>query len=180
MVNTVSGQIDSSDLGFTLMHEHIVSLNTSMMQTFSGWYNRQETIEKAVKELTYAKQQGLHTIVDATPINLGRDIRLLKEVAQKSGVNIVASTGFYWIDEPFLFGWEIDRLVDLLLNEVIEGIQGTDIKPGVLKCATETTVTPYNEKILRMTGRLHKQSELPVITHSSSIVQNGKAQLDIL
>jgi phosphotriesterase-related protein len=180
MVNSVLGQIDPSDLGFTLMHEHITSVNTSMIQAFSEWYNRQEIIKKAVDELKYAKQHGLHTIVDATPINLGRDIRLLKEVSQKSGVNIIASTGLYWVDEPFLFGWEIDRLVNLLLDEINEGIQETYIKPGIIKCATETTVTPYNEKLLRMTGRLHKESGLPVITHSSSIIQNGKAQLDIL
>jgi phosphotriesterase-related protein len=180
MVNTVLGKIESSDLGFTLMHEHIMSMNTSMAQNFSGWFNRQETLEKAVKELSYAKQHGLQTIIDATPINLGRDIRLLEEIAGKTGVNIVASTGLYWVDEPFLFGWEIESLAGLLLQEIRDGIQGTKIKPGVIKCATETIVTPYNEKLLRTTGKLHKQSGLPVITHSSSIIQNGKAQLDIL
>jgi len=74
MVNSVLGKIDPTDLGFTLMHEHIASVNPSMIQAFPEWFNRQETIAKAVKELRYAKQQGLHTIVDATPFNLGRDI----------------------------------------------------------------------------------------------------------
>jgi phosphotriesterase-related protein len=180
MVNTVLGKIDSSDLGFTLMHEHITSMNNSMIYAFPGWFDCQETLEKSVNELKYAKQQGLKTIVDATPINLGRNIRLLKEIAEKTGINIIASTGLYWVDEPFLFGWEIDNLVDLLLSEVGEGIQGTNIKPGVIKCATETGITPYNEKLLRMTGRLHKQCGLPIITHSSSVTQNGRAQLEIL
>lgn len=111
MVNSVLGPILSKDLGFTLMHEHIASINPSMIQAFPTWFNREETINKAIDELQYAKKQGLYTIVDATPINLGRDIRLLMEVSQKSNVNVISSTGFYHVDEPFLNNWETDRLV---------------------------------------------------------------------
>lgn len=180
MVNSVLGSIDPSNLGFTLMHEHIVSMNASMKQAFPDWFNHENTLSNAIDELRYAKQFGLQTIVDATPINLGRDINLLREVAEKSGVNIIASTGFYAVDEPFLFGWEIDDLVNQLIPEVEEGIQGTGIKPGVIKCASETDITPTNEKLLRVAARLHKQSRLPVITHSSSINKNGITQLEVL
>ncbi len=180
MVNSVLGPIDPSDLGFTLMHEHIVCKNSSMDQAFPDWFNRQDTLSNAISELRYAKQHGLQTIVDATPINLGRDIRLLKEVSEKSGVNIIASTGFFHIDEQFLFGWKIDNLVDQLIPEVEEGIQGTDVKPGVIKCASATEITPTNEKLLRVAGRLHKRCGLPVSTHSSVVSKNGIPQLEIL
>ena len=180
MVNSVLGPIDPSELGFTLMHEHIVCKNTSMDQAFPDWFNRQEVLSSAISELRYAKQQGLQTIVDATPINLGRDIRLLREVSEKTGVNIIASTGFYHIDEFFLNGWQIDNLVDQLIPEIEEGIQGTDIKPGVIKCASATEITPTNEKLLRVASRLHKKSGLPVITHSNSAYKNGIPQLEIL
>jgi len=180
MVNSVLQKVATKDLGVTLMHEHIASMNPSMTQAFPNWFNRQETIANAVKELEYAKQFGLKTIVDATPINLGRDVRLLREVAQKSGVNIIASTGFYHVDEPFLINWETDYLVDILLPEIETGIQGTDVKPGVIKCASENQITKTNEKLLRVAARLHKQSKLPVITHSSSVNKNGLAQQEIL
>ncbi len=180
MVNSVLGPIEPSDLGFTLMHEHIACMNPSMTQAFPDWFNRQDVLSNAIKELQYAKQQGLQTIVDATPINLGRDIRLLREVSEKTGVNIIASTGFYHVDEPFLFWWEIDDIVDQLIPEVEEGIQGTDIKPGVIKCASDTEITSTNEKLLRVAARLHKKSGLPVITHSSSDYKNGIPQLEIL
>ena len=180
MVNSVLGPIDPSDLGFTLMHEHIVCKNSSMDQAFPDWFNRQDVLSSAVNELRYTKQQGLQTIVDVTPINLGRDIRLLKEVSEKSGVNIIASTGFYHFDEWFLKGWTIENLVDQLIPEVEEGIQGTDIKPGVIKCASDTEITPTNEKLLRVAARLHKQCRLPVITHSSASFKSGIPQLKIL
>jgi phosphotriesterase-related protein len=180
MINSVLGPIEPSELGFTLMHEHIACKNTSMDQAFPDWFNRQEVLSSAISELQYTKQQGLQTIVDATPINLGRDIRLLREVSEKSGVNIIASTGFYHIDEFFFNGWQIDDLVGQLIPEVEEGIQGTDIKPGIIKCASATEITPTNEKLLRVAGRLHKQCGLPVTTHSSSSYKNGIPQLEIL
>jgi phosphotriesterase-related protein len=151
-----------------------------MDQAFPDWFNRQDVLSSAVNELRYTKQLGLQTIVDVTPINLGRDIRLLKEVSEKSGVNIIASTGFYHFDEWFLFGWNIENLVDQLIPEVEEGIQGTDIKPGVIKCASGTEITPTNEKLLRVAARLHKRCRLPVITHSSASFKTGIPQLEIL
>jgi len=180
MVNSVMGPIDPKELGFTLMHEHINSVNPSMNYAFPDWFNQKETISKAIKQLKEAKQHGLKTIVDATPFNLGRDIRLLREVSEKSDIHIIASTGFYHIEEPFLFGWNIDHLVNLLIQEVDTGIQGTEIKPGVIKCASETDISNTNERLLRVAARAHKQCGLPVITHSSSVNKNGLAQQEIL
>lgn len=174
------GPVDPKELGFTLMHEHIINVNPSMSQAFPDWFNRRETISKAIKQLKEAKQYGLKTIVDATPINLGRDIQLLREVAEKADIQIIASTGFFHVDEPFLFGWDIEHLVNILLREIEIGIQGTNIRPGVIKCASETEITNTNEKLLRVTARAHKHSGLPVITHSSSMNKNGDAQQEIL
>jgi phosphotriesterase-related protein len=94
MVNSVLGSINPSNLGFTLMHEHIIAMNSSMYQAFSEWFNRKDTISNAVKELQYSKQYGLHTIVDATPINLGRDIKLLREVGKKIRYQ---HNSLYWV-----------------------------------------------------------------------------------
>jgi len=180
MVNSVLGNIEPKDLGFTLMHEHIATINPSMNQTIPNWFPREETISNAVEQLKYTKKLGLKTIVDATPINLGRDIRLIREVAEKSGVQIIASTGLYHVDEPFLMGWEKENLVDLLLPEIEDGIQGTGIKAGVIKCASENRITEVNEKLLRVAAQLHMNSGLPVITHSSCVSKNGVEQQEIL
>ena len=60
-------------------------------------------IERAVELFKQAKDEcGVSTIIDATPIDLGRDIEMIKEVAQKSGVNILVSSGIYCSEEAFL------------------------------------------------------------------------------
>ena len=142
-VESVQGPIAVEDLGITLMHEHVMAVNWSMRMTFNNWIESESVISKAVDSLLKAKRFGLRTIVDATPINLGRDIRILREVAEKSGIQIIASTGLFYTEEPFLRGWEPSRIVERLMTEVTEGIQGTKIKPGIIKCATREPVISY-------------------------------------
>jgi len=148
---------------------------------FNKWIERDAIVSKAVESLLQAKKFGLKTIVDATPINMGRDIDIICEVAEKSGVQIIASTGLYSVDEPFLFGWDLDRIVEQLIPEVTEGIQGTNIKAGIIKCATDAPeISETNKKLLQSAALLHKRTGLPITTHSSSVNKNGLSQQKIL
>ncbi len=149
--------------------------------TFNKWIDRTAIISQAVQSLLKAKKYGLKTIVDATPINLGRDIDIIREVADKSGIQIIVATGFYSADEPFFMGWEPDRIAEQLLPEVTQGIQGTSIKAGVIKCATEAPeISDTNRKLLHSAAILHKRTGLPITTHSSSLNKNGLSQQKIL
>jgi len=112
MIQGVLGPIDTEDLGFTLMRH-------------------------SVSEIATARERGVRTIVDLTPIDLGRDIDIIREVAEKAEVQVIAATGFYWHEEPWFVGWEADRLVDLLLRDLTVDIEGTDVKAGIIKCATD-------------------------------------------
>jgi phosphotriesterase-related protein len=180
-IESVQGPIDTENLGFTLMHEHVMTVNWGMRMTFNNWIDRDTIISNAVNQLTKAKQLGLKTIVDATPINLGRDINILHEVAEKSGVQIIAATGLYYTEEPFLSGWKPEKIAEQLATEACEGIQGTGIKPGIIKCATNApSISDANRKLLQSTALLHKMTGLPVTTHSSSMNKNGLAQQMIL
>ncbi|MGH7318724.1 MAG: phosphotriesterase family protein, partial [Candidatus Rokuibacteriota bacterium] len=110
-VNGVLGPIDTAELGFTLMHEHVLVANWAMRQAFAGWLDREAQVQHAAAEARAAKERGVRTLVDLTPINLGRDITVIREVAERAEVQVIAATGFYWVEEPWLQGWEADRLV---------------------------------------------------------------------
>ena len=75
----------------------------------------------------------MRTVVDGTPVNLGRDIRLIREVARRTGLNFIASTGFYYQEEPWLYFRDEEEIYDLLMGDCADGISGTDSKPGILK-----------------------------------------------
>jgi len=179
-VNGVLGPIEAEDLGFTLMHEHILIANWSMRQSFADWVDLEAHLDHATSEVRSANEHGVRTIVDLTPINLGRDIHVIREVAERAGAQIIAATGFYFHDEPWLAGWEADRLVEYLLRDIEVGIQGTDCKAGIIKAATaEAGVTPINRKTLQVAARLHKASGVPISTHTTPENRNGLDQQDV-
>jgi phosphotriesterase-related protein len=179
-INGVLGPIDTAELGFTLMHEHVLVANWAMRQSFARWLDRDAHVRYAAGELRSAAERGVRTIVDLTPINLGRDIHVIRDAAERAGMQIVAATGFYWTEEPWLQGWEADRLVELLLGDITRGIQGTDVKAGIIKCATDHLgVTELNRKLLRVAARLHRASGVPISTHSSAAHRTGLAQQDV-
>ena len=101
-VQGVLGPIDTADLGFTLMHEHVLVMSWSMRQALPGWLARDELVAHAVAEAQAARERGIRTMVDLTPVNLGRDIAILREVAEKAEMQIIAATGTF----PFSFGGE--------------------------------------------------------------------------
>lgn len=179
-VNGVLGPIDTEDLGFTLMHEHIMVVNWAMRQAFADWYDRERHVERTVAELVSAKERGVRTFVDLTPIDLGRDVFVMREIAEKAEMQIIAATGFYWTENTALENWPIDRLVEFLLRDIEKGIQGTDVKAGIIKCATDRLgVTDFNEKLLRVAARVHRATGVPISTHTSAVDRVGPAQQDI-
>ena len=179
-INGVLGPIDTADLGFTLMHEHILIAQWSMRQAFASWYDHDAHVAYTVGELLAAKERGVKTIVDLTPINLGRDIHVIHECAEKAEMQVVAATGFYWTEEPWILGWEIDRLVELLVADIEQGIQGTGRKAGIIKCATDHLGgTEINRKLLTIAARVHRATGVPISTHTSVQHESGYVQQEV-
>lgn len=179
-VNGVLGPIASEDLGFTLMHEHIMVCNWSMRQSFEDWVDIDEVTAKATSEVNLAQERGVSTLVDLTPINLGRDVHVLRAVAERAQAQIIAATGFYYQHEPWMGGWEVDRLVEWLLRDIEQGIQGTDSKAGLIKAATaEEGVTADNRKTLQVAARLQLASGVPISTHTVPQNRSGLGQQDV-
>ena len=151
-----------------------------MRLAFPDWIDRETIIANTVKELKIAKHYGVQTVVEVTPINLGRDIHLIREVAEKADIQTIVATGFYYTELPLLAFWSVDKLVETLLPEICQGIQGTTIKAGIIKCATgKLGVTETNRKILEMASRLHLATGLPITTHTEPSSRNGLDQLDV-
>jgi phosphotriesterase-related protein len=179
-VQGVLGPIDTRDLGFTLMHEHILVANWGMRQAFADWVDRGEVLATAVDAVRGAQARGVKTFVDLTPINLGRDIHVIREVAECTNAQIIAATGFYWTEEPWLEAWDPDALVGYLVRDIEEGIQGSACRAGIIKCATDRLgVTPTNQKLLQVAARAHRRTGVPISTHTSVAHRTGLAQQEV-
>lgn len=180
-INGVLGQIDTADLGATFMHEHVSYADWSMRMNFPGvYFEENEMLRIASEALLKAKRFGLQSFVDGTAINLGRDINLIAKAARKTGLNIIASSGFYFQQEPWLSRFTEEDFYDLMFNECTRGIAGTGILPGMMKAAVAgPVITPLNEKILRATARVARDCAMPLFVHHDAHDKTGYAILDI-
>jgi len=93
-VNTVLGPLETAKIGFTLMHDHIMGSASGIPQVYPELLGK-DYKKRIIKGLTAAKKAGINTIVDADTFDLGRAVKILSEVSQASGVNIVCCSGWF-------------------------------------------------------------------------------------
>lgn len=179
-IDSVLGPLDTTALGFTLMHEHLMGAAVGISQNYPELLGAR-FMDRIITGLTQAKEGGIDTIVDASTFDLGRDVSVLAEASRRSGVNIIATTGWYHDPQRFVGDWSADQFAQLFIREIQEGIAGTSIKAGILKSAADFGgVTPAGEVMLRAVARAHLQTNVPIMLHSYSPGEVGRRQVGIL
>jgi phosphotriesterase-related protein len=187
-VQTVTGPCAPDDLGLTLMHEHL-------LVGWPGWEAegpadraaRREHGRRCVERMHELHALGVRTLLDPCPIDLGRDVELMAEVAAASGVRIVCATGLYKEDQGAAayfkfrttFGDAAKEMTDVFVRELTEGIGETGVRAGVIKVATGAhRITPYEEAVLRAAARAQRATGAPITTHTDDGTM-GPQQLEI-
>lgn len=169
-VNTVRGPIDSAALGRTLVHEHISIRTPGIRENWPELSIRDQARENAIAQLRGAASVGIGAVIDLTTADLGRDIALMREVAEAvPEVQIVCATGIYWIVPRYWWHREVEEITAAIVREITEGIGDTGIRPGAIKLASDMEaggLTALNEKILRAGARAHRATGVPILTHN--------------
>jgi phosphotriesterase-related protein len=162
------------------MHDHVLGATGGIPQVYPELLGKGYK-EHIVKSLIEIKKAGISTIVDADTFDLGRAVKILAEVSQLSGVNIICCSGWY-IDLPrFLGTFSSDQFAQIFAREIKEGIEGTNIKAGILKSAADFGgVTPSTEIVLRGVARANLMTGAPIMLHSYAPDQVGRQQIAIL
>jgi phosphotriesterase-related protein len=181
-VQTVQGALDEGELGVVLAHEHVRFRDEGVANQWPGRYDEQAELAAALEAVGAARERGVQTIVEPTAMFGGRDVRFMRQVAEQSGVAIVACTGIYSYDYlPHYFeNRDIDVMADHFVADIEEGIQGTDIRAAFLKCAADAPgVTENVEKIHRAVARASVRTGAPIMAHSMPAIATGPRQVDI-
>jgi phosphotriesterase-related protein len=191
MIMTVAGPISPDELGVTLMHEHFTF-------AYPGWfaddslvpYDRHAAETACLKALDDVKKLGVKTIVDATAADVGgRDPILLKDLSEKSGVHIIASTGLFpeSVGAAGYYKWQSamrgrnleEDLCELFFTEITVGIRGSGVKAGLIKVATgDPTISDYEATVIKAAVRVAKETGVSIITHTEGPTV-GPAQQDL-
>lgn len=186
-VQTVLGKIAPEDLGYTLTHMHIW-----FSEPTDDPGNLLDDIDLSVKEMEYFKESGGSSVVDG---NIWTDrADQLVEISQRSGINVIATTGLRWeqtfekeknlYDKKYptlpILEMPIEELVNQMVKDVTEGIDGTNVKAGVLKTgAPYNYINQYTKRALQIIGRAQSITGAPVFLHTSKGTM-GIEQLEIL
>jgi phosphotriesterase-related protein len=183
--------VDTAALGRVLMHEHVFVLSPEFHINYPQivGFDEEREVEAAVARMNELVDVGISTIVDLTVAGIGRDIRLLTRVAEQTDLNIVVATGYYtFTDLPHFVEFrarmtrtpEADLLAEWFIGDITEGIARSGVKAGILKCATDRQgVTRGVEAVLRAVARAHRQTGVPISTHTHPGTHRGLEQQDV-
>jgi phosphotriesterase-related protein len=207
IIRTVLGDIPAGEAGITLTHEHL-------RYAYSGCeydHNNLLDIDSVAAQIAQTlrngmNQNGIRTLVDLTPPELGRHPRLMAEAQRLSDVNIVATTGFYGehnaIGLPFYWRRKsVEYMEELIIRDITEGMVYdstlTPYRAGVIKVSTGAltdTPTPvgpkgtrigvYEEKAIRAAARAQRKLGCAINTHTHpldwTVTNPGIEMLDIM
>jgi phosphotriesterase-related protein len=188
-VESLTGPLAVDELGVTFMHEHVFVMSPEMQAHWPGYngWDEDAQVEVARRKLHDLHHvRGCRTIVDPSVPGLGRNARAIARAAEGTGLQVILATGFYVFgDLPLAFSLKSredkhKKLVELFSMDVEHGLDGTGIKPGFLKCATDARgLTDDVETVLRAVAEVHRETGLPILTHTHSATRRGEDQIRI-
>lgn len=205
MIRTLRGDLKKEELGFTLPHEHIlidmqncvdempheefhgkITPSNRYLMVSDPYYiceNAAYTDEdEAVAELELYKKYGGVSIVDATPDDIGRDVRALRRISDRTGVNIVVGCGHYTDPSltPAIKDMSVSALTEEILRDLTVGVQGTDMRAGVIgEIGTSAEITAAERKSVEAALIAARDTGASVHFHTSLWEENGKTVLEI-
>src|SRR5262245_41493847 len=184
-VMTVRGPVNADQLGVTLMHEHVMVDFIGADKVSRDRYDPEQVFATALPHLKRAAELGCKTFVDCTPAWLGRDVSILHRLSVATGLNIITTTGYYGARKhkfipAHAYNESAEQLAGRWTREFERGIDGSKIKPGVIKIGVDAgPLSEINIKLVSAAARTHLRTGLTIGAHTVGGVA-AMQQLDIL
>ncbi|MFZ4598764.1 MAG: phosphotriesterase family protein [Terrimicrobiaceae bacterium] len=193
---SVMGLVHPDDLGITLPHEHLLidvsvwfeaseeaglkdladqpvrieNLGRLMFNQYSCRDNmllQDESV--AVNEAILFRKRGGSTIVDVTTIGLGRDLPALKRIAQATGLNIIAGSGYYVLrgeDAEAFDKKSEEEIAEEMVSEILVGFGDTGIRAGIIgEIGCSSPLQEREKKSLRAAARAQQATGAAITIH---------------
>jgi phosphotriesterase-related protein len=187
-VQTVLGPVAPAELGPTDAHEHLFLRTPALSgEAFTE-------LEPMVAEASAVRAAGARAVADLTPIGCGRDPRRLRQLAQRTGLHVIAATGFHR-DAHYPAGHWLhtepeEVLAELLVADLLDGMderdwQGPRPRPGPARAgvvklgASYQTLTASERRRLAAGALAAVRTGAPVVVHCE-LGTMGPELLDLL
>jgi len=180
---TTQGPVAAEALGVILPHEHIFTDLRGPTTPGYGQADAADVVRVMAPLLAEARQKGVGLMFECSSIGVGRNVPIIAQVSQAAGLPVVVPTGVYGranFAPPQHRNMSEDELAALFTDEIQQGIEGTGIKAGFIKIATDSaSITVLEEKFLRAAGRAASQTGAAIASHTP-VGANATRQVDIL
>ena len=184
-VQTVTGPVTVGDMGLTLIHEHLLVDFIGAETITPDRWNRTDVVAKMLPYLKELNRLGCRTLLECTPAFLGRDPLLLRELSERSGIQILINTGYYGAVNnkylpPYALTETADQLADRWVADFKDGIDGTGVRPGFIKISVNPgPLSALHRKLITAAARTHKRTGLTICSHTGPYVPAFE-QIDVL
>ncbi|MFN8377886.1 MAG: phosphotriesterase-related protein [Anaerolineae bacterium] len=167
-IRTVCGDIAPDQLGRTTLHEHLIGQPQVTGEDPDFILDSEAA---AIKELYFFRAAGGRAVVDMTPVDYGRNVRALRRISEASDVHIVTVAGYIKgkSADPYVRDLTVTQIADGLIRDVIEGVDGSGVRAGVLKAGTSLNkITPNEEKIIEAVAIAQRETGALISTHTEA------------
>ncbi len=193
-IMTVKGTVDIEELGIILPHEHLI-MGFDWPGLWPDVSHRTELVWKKVNienlgelrrnycairdnallddvgeiswEVELFKRAGGGTIMEMSTYGLYGNPAKLKEISERTGVHIIAGTGFY-LDQTFteeIKAMSVDDMYHVMMRDIAEGFPGTDVKAGIIGEVGISGFSKAEENSLRASARVQRDTGLAMNIH---------------
>lgn len=206
LIHTVNGTIQADYSGAISTHEHLLldfrcvfqkpiskdnsKANEKITLHNLGWIrqNWANNLDNlllddkllAINEIKLFEKYGGKTIVDVTPIGLGRNPLILKEISAKTGVNIVMGSSYYIekVHPNHIKESTIQIIQNDITKEFYHGVGQTKIMPGIIgEIGCSWPWTKEEQKIVHASALAQKETGAPLMIHPG---RHNSAPMEIL
>jgi phosphotriesterase-related protein len=189
-VATARGALPLSELGHTLTHEHLFVVDAEHVENYLDEAAVEAIIAAAAERLNEASAAGVGSVLDLTVHGVGRMIGWIERLSALTEVNLLVSTGvfvtaelprIYSLRGPGTLMGGLDPMIEVFVRDIEVGIGSTGIRAAALKCVTDRPgITPAVERCMRAVAAAHRQTGVPIFTHTDAPTRRGLDQQRLL
>ncbi|PSR23900.1 MAG: phosphotriesterase-related protein [Sulfobacillus acidophilus] len=209
-VCTVTGLVPPTALGITLSHEHtFLDLHCWWQMPRNpdrDWLVEQKVspelydvlradpyhcrdnlclddMDAVTEELLLFRELQGSTVVDLSSSGIGPYPEKLRELSRRTGLYIVAGTGFYVqrAHPPWIGQADVEEVAEYMLKELTEGFNETDVRAGIIgEIGTSSPVHPDELKVLQAAAKVQRQCSVGLNVHLAIFATEGLTVLQTL
>jgi len=193
-IQSVLGRISPEKLGVTLTHEHFLidvsawfkepkegtaremaysPITMDMLWWIRGWHSHLNNMmlydeQLAIKEGLRFKYAGGDSVVELTPINVGRDPLALTRISRATGLNIIMGSSYY-VDAsmgPEMDAKSEEEITEEIVKDINYGVGDTKVCAGIIgEIGCSWPLTKNEMKSLRASARAQSLTGAPLNIH---------------